>query len=110
MAPSVDNNSLCEFAFQHPISGSTEVKNFDVGQAVTLHCGNTPAIVEFDLPHTTEVCEEVADTFAGSHVPHLEGPIRPGDDFLFIVLEAGNGTGVGAQCILAVAVHGVPDA
>jgi hypothetical protein len=110
LAPSVDDDSFREFGLWGTVSSSTEVENFNVCQIVALDCGDTSAIIELDLPHATEICEEVADTFAGSHVPHFQGAIGARDHFLVIVLEAGDGAGVCAQCVLAVAVHRVPDA
>lgn len=106
---SVNDNAFCKLAFRDSIPCSTKVENFDISQTITLHRGNTPPVIELDLPHATKVCEEVSNTLAVSHIPHLQRPVRPGDDLLSIVLEAGDGTGVCAQGVLAVAMHGVPD-
>lgn len=69
---SVDDNAFRKLAFRDSIPCSTEVENlggsnisikdwkassentyFDISQTVTLHCGNTSPVIEFDLPHAT---------------------------------------------------------
>lgn len=82
----------------------------DVSQVITLYSCNTASVIELDLPDAAEVGEKVADTSAITDVPHLQGPVRPGDDLLAIMLEASDGTSVRAQLVPAVSMFGIPDA
>lgn len=86
-----------------------EDTNLDVSEIVALDGRNTTTIVEFDLPYTAEIGQEIADTGTCAYIPHLQGSIRPRDDLLTIVLEASDGTRVCTELVLAMTMFGIPD-
>jgi hypothetical protein len=75
-----------------------------------LHCGDTTTLVEANLPHTRQIGQQVPNALAIPHVPHLKRAVGAGDDFLPVVLEAGDCAGVRTKRRLASTGLRVPDA
>ena len=75
-----------------------------------MHCGDTTTLVEAVLPHARQIGQQVANAFAVSHVPHLKRAVGARDDFLAVVLEAGDCAGVRTKRRLARTAFRIPDA
>lgn len=82
----------------------------NVRKIITLHSGNTTALIKANLPHPRKVCQKVTNAFSIAYVPHLERTIRARDNLLTVVLKAGDCTGVRTKRRLASTALGVPDA
>ena len=83
---------------------------FDVGKVITLHSGHASAFVKADLPHARQIGQQVANALAVADVPHLERAVGAGDDFLAVMLEAGDCAGVRTKGRFASTAFRVPDA
>lgn len=82
----------------------------DVRKVITLHCGDATTLIETNLPHTRQFGQQVPNTFTVPHIPHLERTVGAGDDFLPVMLEAGDCASVRTKRRLASAVLRIPDA
>jgi hypothetical protein len=92
------------------LKGWQTLAYLDVRKVITLHCGDTTTLVEANLPHTRQIGQQVPNAFAVSHVPHLKRAVGAGDDFLPVMLEAGDSAGVRTKRRLASTSLRVPDA
>ena len=102
---------------QEPSEPLTNVSNtllecayLDVCHAVSLDSSDTATLIELDLPHTAQVCQQVLDEFARLYIPHLECAVRARNNLLAIVLKAGNGPCMSTKSALALPILRVPDA
>jgi hypothetical protein len=63
-----------------------------------------------DLPNALDARHQIPDEPSLiPHVPHLERALAPADNLGLVVLEAGDGAGVGGERLLALERLGVPD-
>lgn len=91
----VNDDSVASLAFRYSIAGCTEVQDLwrmlasfqrkhpvsrhaylYIRQTVALDSRNASPVIEVDLPHATQISQQILDEFAVGYIPHLERPIR----------------------------------
>ena len=91
---------LCKILFSNT--------NLDVRRLFPLDSSNASPVIEFDLPDSAQISEQVFDTIAGLYVPKFQSSITATDDLLVVVLEAGDSPSVSRERALAMAVLWIP--